>query len=116
MISAAVVTQTPRRTSAVGSGFQTRKPYRSVRLTQMKWNGTVSQLSQRSIATTFAAANATQATSIGLSRRNPVTHMTYGLDRRRAQLPAQPADADVHDVRAGIEVVSPHRLEELLAA
>ena len=47
-------------TIAVGRGAQTRKPYRSVRLIQMKWNGIVSQLGHAIIAATFAAANATQ--------------------------------------------------------
>src|SRR3954454_23904191 len=82
----------------------------------MKWNGTVSQLSQRSIAPRFASANANQARSSGLGRREPVAHIPHRLDRGRAELLAQPPDADVDDVRPRVEVVTPHRCEELLPA
>src|SRR5437016_2170358 len=82
----------------------------------MKWNAIVSQLAHRAIAARFAAANATQRRSIGLSRRKPVPDVTHGLDRRRPELLPEAADADVHDVGPRIEVVAPHLREQLLPA
>src|SRR2546423_12385653 len=82
----------------------------------MKWNGIVSQSCQRPIATRFAAANATHATSSPLRRSNPIPRVADGLDRGGAELLAQPADADVDDVRARVEVVAPYLGEEPLAA
>src|SRR5207237_10144361 len=74
----------------------------------MKWKGTVSQYSQRTIASKFASANASQASSTALRRSKPVTRMTDGFDRRiRAELLSQPADADVDDVRMRSEVIAP---------
>src|SRR5437868_13427813 len=83
----------------------------------MKWKGTVSQYSQRTIASKFASANASQASSTALRRSKPVTRMTDGFDRRiRAELLSQPADADVDDVRMRIEVIAPDLREQPLAA
>ena len=45
----------------------------------------------------------------------PVAHAAHGGDRVGAELLAQVADVDVDDVRAGVEVVAPHVVEQLLA-
>src|SRR2546423_14383615 len=82
----------------------------------MKWNGIVSQLCHRHIATRFAAANATHAISSDLRRSNPVPRVANGLDRVGAELLPQAADADVDDVRARVEVVAPDLREQALAA
>src|SRR5438552_18673407 len=103
----------------------------------MKWNGTVSQLCHRAIATRFAAAKATHAiskrkaptrrrrprgragfarASVGLRSSNPIPRVPDGLDRLGAELLPQPPDADVDDVRAGVEVVAPDLREQALAA
>src|SRR5436190_4509901 len=82
----------------------------------MKWNGIVSQLSQRHIATRFAAAKTTHAISRLLSRRNAIPRMPNGLDGVGAQLLPQAPDADVDDIRARIEVVAPDRREQPFAA
>src|SRR5256885_831403 len=85
----------------------------------MKWKGIVSQLAHRTMATTFAAANATHRRSIGLGRlrgRKPISHVADGFDRRGPELLAQSPDADVDDVRAWIEVVAPHVGKQLLPA
>src|SRR4029450_11839415 len=87
------------------------------RLTQMKWNGTVSQVGQTTIAATLSAAKAAQTSSRLLCRNPAITGMGNGLDRSlRAQLLAQAADADVDDVGAGVEVVAPDLGQEPLAA
>src|SRR4051794_40896277 len=81
----------------------------------MKWNGTVSQRSQRTIASRFATANANQPSSNALRLSQAVAGMADGLDRRsRPELFAQPADADVDDVRARIEVITPDLGEQPL--
>src|SRR4051794_9106471 len=87
----------------------------------MKWNGIVSQLSHTIIATTLAAANRTQPISTRSGRRclrgrEPISHIAYRLDRIRAELLAQPADAHLDDVRTRVEVVAPDGFEELFAA
>src|ERR1700680_807403 len=89
-----------------------------VRLTQIRWNGTVSQRSNTNIATRFAMAKITQAMSTQTKRRdghversariNPIPHSTNGLDQLAAKLGPQTADVDVDDVGARIEVISPH--------
>ena len=82
-----VARMTRPSTIPVGFGSHTRKPYSSVRLIQMKWNGIVSQLGTSAIATRFAAANANHATSTPLRRRKPIAAMPHRLDGRvRAQL------------------------------
>src|SRR2546423_7724964 len=83
----------------------------------MKWNGTVSQRSQRIIASTLASANASHANSTALCRSKPVTRMANGFDRRVwTKLLAQPADADIDDVRVRIEVIAPDLGEQPLPA
>src|SRR5437764_14640619 len=83
----------------------------------MKWNGIVSQLSQWIIARRFATAKRPHPRSIALSRGKAVPRVADGLDRRvGAELLPQPANADLDDVRAGIEVVAPHLGEQALAA
>src|SRR5947208_14492859 len=83
----------------------------------MKWNGIVSQRSQRIIASRFASANASHANSTALRRSKPVTRMADRFDRRVwTKLLAQPADADIDDVRVRIEVVAPDLGEQPLAA
>src|SRR2546421_7952239 len=90
----------------------------------MKWNGIVSQRSHRIIATRFAIAKRTQATStfrrLRMSRAlcgKPVSRVAHRLDRRvRPKLLAEAADADVDDIRAGVEVVAPDVREEPLTA
>src|SRR3989440_4490418 len=102
----------------------------------MKWNGTVSQLCHRAIAARFAMAKATHAisrrkaptrrrrstgragfarASVGLRSSNPIPRVPHGLDRLGAELLPQPADADVDDVRARVEVVAPDLGEQALA-
>src|SRR5947208_1087043 len=76
----------------------------------------VSQLSHSSIASRFATANAPHARSTRSGRGNTISDVTNGLDRGRAELLPQPADADVDDVGARIEVVAPDSLEQLLPA
>src|SRR5438874_5791240 len=116
-ISAPVAATTTPSVRYVAVTRQTRNPYTSVRLIQMKWNGIVSQLGHRPMATRFAAAKVPQAASIGLRRSKAIARMADRLDRRvGAQLLAEPADADVDDVRPWIEVVAPDLGQEPLAA
>src|SRR6266566_9199099 len=83
----------------------------------MKWNGTVSHRSQRTIASRFASANANQPSSTALRLSQAVAGMADGFDRRSGpELLAQPADADVDDIRAWIEVITPDLGEQPLAA
>src|SRR5436190_12314243 len=83
----------------------------------MKWKGIVSQRSQRIIASRFAIANANQPSSTALRLSQAVSGMSDCLDRRTgAELVAETADADVHDVRVRIEVIAPDLGEQPLAA
>src|SRR5512133_3042978 len=83
----------------------------------MKWNGIVSQRSQRIIARRFASANANQASSTALRLGQSVTGMADGFDRRPGpELLAQAPDADVDDVGVRVEVIAPDLGEEALAA
>src|SRR2546426_9036991 len=83
----------------------------------MKWNGTVSHRSQRTIASRFASANANQPSSTPLRLSQAVAGMADGFDWRSGpELLAQPADAYVDHVRAGIEVITPNLGEQPLAA
>ena len=59
-----VVTMTTASVQAVERTLQTRKPYSSVTLTQMKWNGTVSQSPNHSMATRLSPAKIPHAISI----------------------------------------------------
>src|SRR5438094_650651 len=115
-IKVPVEAPTPASTRPVAASRQTRKPYKSVRLTQMKWNGTVSHVSQTTIATRFATANANHASSTCLPRK-AVPDRAHGLDRRvRPELLAHAAHAHLDDVGARIELVSPDLGEQPLAA
>src|SRR5438105_13641223 len=88
-----------------------------VRLTQMKWKGTVSHSPKTSIPTRFRTVKTPQATSsqapLGTSRRtrssgrDAISFATDGDDRFGAQLGSQPAHVDIDDVGARIEVVAP---------
>src|SRR5436190_16681670 len=110
------------RTHIVGWTRHTRKPYSNVMLTQMKWNGTVSHVANRSMATRFTAANTAHAASSQFTRFSG--HSTRSgriqavplapdrLDHVRAELAAQTSDVDVDHVRTGVEVVAPHRREQ----
>src|SRR3954467_9711383 len=83
----------------------------------MKWKGIVSQLSQRIMATRFAAAHSTQPRSWSLGRIEAVGGVPDSADRNAfAELLAQAADADVHDVGARVEVVTPDLREQPFAA
>src|SRR5205085_7936531 len=94
-------------------------------------------LCHRAIAARFAIANATHANSrrkaptrrrrprgragfarasVGLRSSNPIPRVPDGLDRLSAELLPQPADADVDDVRARVEVVAPDLGEQALPA
>src|SRR6266566_2092623 len=114
---------TAASTVRVGRVRQTRNPYRTVRLTQMKWNGTVSHVGMTSIAARLASENTTQATSIHRSRCGhsiasgrieAVPNPTDRGDRVRTDLRAEPADVHVDHVRARVEVVTPDRREQPL--
>src|SRR5919197_5429610 len=110
---------TKASTPSIGPTRHTRKPYRSVRLTQMKWKGIVSHGSHSAIATRFATANAPHASSspVSLSLGKAVPRVADGLDRRgRPELLAQAPHTDFDDVRARVEVVAPDLGEETLAA
>src|SRR5215216_5905115 len=94
-----------------------------VRLTQMKWKGTVSHCGTRAMATRLAAAKTAQATSTqpeasGRCRRSrdgdSIALTSHGLDRVGAQLGPEPADVDVHHVGARVEVVVQDRREKPL--
>src|SRR5437879_1815873 len=82
----------------------------------MKWNGMVSQLSQRIIAAAFATANAAHATAIARGRADAITHIANRLDRGCAELLPQAPNTHVDDIRLRIEVIAPDLREELLAA
>src|SRR5215212_1070398 len=83
----------------------------------MKWNGIVSHRSQPTIASRFAIANATQASSTALCRSEPIPGMANRFDRRVwTELLAEPANADVDDIRVRIEVIAPDLGEQSLAA
>ena len=56
---------------------------------------------------------ASSGSMLPASRRELVSLTTHRLDQAEAELGAEPPDADVHDVGAGIEVVPPHGREQL---
>src|SRR6266702_7681809 len=105
----------------VGRTRHTRNPYSSVRLTQMKWKGTVSHSENTSIATRFAALKPAQATSIHWrppnsrrrSGRDDTVPLTPDrLDSPGTELAPQPPHVHVHDVRTTFEVVAPHHRQQ----
>src|SRR6516162_2759653 len=92
----------------------------------MRWNGTVSHDGQMAIAARFTSRRATQAISSSPRRswrrpcrgpRSPDRELipltSYRLDELVAELRPQPPHAHADDVRAGLELISPHRCEEL---
>src|SRR5438128_7731343 len=93
-----------------------------VKLTQMKWKGTVSQSGHSHMAMRFATANRPQATltttgrCAGQSDRSArcklVALSAHGLDRLLPQLRPQPADVHVDDVGTRLEVVAPDRRQQ----
>src|SRR4029453_14909038 len=92
-----------------------------VRLTQIKWKGTVSHRGTRAMATRLAAAKASQATSTqpeasARCRRSldggSIALTSHRHDRVGAQLGPEPADVDVHHIGARVEVVVPNRRGE----
>src|SRR5437764_8994681 len=95
-----------------------------VRLTQMKWNGTVSQSRNSSIPPRLTTEKRAHPTSSQWNRRtghshrsshtDPVSLPADRLDDVRSELPAEPRHVHVDDVRAGVEVEAPRRREELL--
>src|SRR2546428_12006102 len=88
-----------------------------VRLTQMKWKGTVSQVAKTSMPRRLAIAKIAQAMSIHGSPRtghaqrsgrvNPIPLAAYRFDRLAADLGSQPAYVDVDDVGAWVKAVAP---------
>src|SRR6476620_2632725 len=122
-MNAPVVSITTASTVKVGLVRQTRKPYRTVRLTQMKWNGTVSHAGRMRRAATSATENSTQATSIhrarfghssASGRIEPISHPTDRGDRVRTELRAEAANVDVDHVGPRVEVVTPDRRQQPL--
>src|SRR6476646_681750 len=118
-----VVTITTPSTVNVGLVRQTRQPYRTVKLTQMTWNGTVAHEGMRSIAARLASENSPQATPIHRSRFGhssasgriePVSHPTDRGDRVRTELRAKAANVDVDHVGPRVEVVTPDRRQQPL--
>src|SRR5215218_82512 len=94
-----------------------------VRLTQMKWKGTVSHWGTNAMATRLAAAKTAQATSSqpevsSWCRRSwdddPIPLTSHGGDRGGAELGPKPAHVDIDHVGARVEVVAPDRRQEPL--
>src|SRR2546428_4581334 len=116
-INAPVTVTTTDSVRYVAVGRHTRKPKSSVRLMKTKWNGTVSQLGHTAMATKFAIAKAAQAASGHLRCSKPIARMANGFDRRVCtELFAEPANADVDDVRPRIEVVTPDLRDQTFSA
>src|SRR5438445_6445574 len=90
----------------------------------MKWKGTVSHVPNRSIPPRLARENSAQPTSSQWRRRtghstrsshmDPVALPSHRLDDLGPELPAEPADVHVHNVRPAVEIEAPHRRQELL--
>src|SRR5439155_15232827 len=122
-MKAPVVNITAASVHAVDRTFHTRNPYRRVTLTQMKWNGTVSHDPNTNMANRLRRANAPQATSIQCLRSadcrrsgaiDPISFPADGLDQVRSQLRSKPPNVDVHDIGAGVEVISPNGIQQAL--
>src|SRR5438128_1053050 len=65
----------------------------------------------------FATAKTAQASSSQLRRRKAITRMANGFDWSiRPELLAQPPNADLHDVGARVEVVTPDLRQKALPA
>src|SRR5256885_1141832 len=119
-----VVDITATSTASVGPPRQTRKPYRIVMLTQMKWNGTVSQVGTICMAARLATEKRPQPTSSQWTRRpvgepasggvEAIALTPDGDDRVRSQLLPQAGHVDVDHVGAGVELVAPDGGQEVL--
>src|SRR5579859_779293 len=92
----------------------------------MMWNGIVSSDGQNTIAATLTTTRSIQATprplrgpsrpSAGVLRladREPISLTPHRGDEVVAELRAQSPHAHADDVRAGLELIPPHRREEL---
>src|ERR1700722_7664897 len=94
----------------------------SVRLTQMRWKGTVSQQGKKNMRSRLARGKAVHTTSItrggyGQPRRGSfrasspghelIALTPHGLDQLEAQLGAEAAAAHVDDVGPRVELVAP---------
>src|SRR5258707_4162905 len=83
----------------------------------MTWKGIVSHDGHSIITAREPTARAAQARSSCIGDSQPVTRMPHGLDRGGGpELFAQPPDANVDDVRSGVEAVSPDLRKEPLPA
>src|SRR2546423_7512388 len=107
-MSEPVATMTAARVQTVGFTLHTRKPYRTVRLTQMKWKGTVSQVGKVTMPTRLATANAPHARSIQYALNgqrpssesiDPISLAPNGDQRVGPQLGSEPSHVDVDHVR-----------------
>ena len=91
-------------------------PYSSVRLTQMKWNGTVCQSVRTIIAVRFANAKPAHRTSnawLRLRDIDTIANVPHRLDGFGSEFAPEPADVDIHDVAAWVKRVAPYILEQL---
>src|SRR4029453_679853 len=93
-----------------------------VRLTQMKWKGTVSHCGTNAMATRLATAKATQATSsqpeisswCPRSWDDAIPPTSHGRDRGGTELGPEPAHIDIDHVGARVEVIAPDRRQKPL--
>src|SRR5512133_3716986 len=122
-MNVAVVAMTAPSTHIVGRVRHTRNPYSRVRLTQMKWNGTVSHVGMSAMTARLARANATHAMSTQLSpfghsnrsrRIDAISLSPDGPDELGSELGPEPSHVDVHHVRPGIELIPPYGGEQAL--
>ena len=107
-----MITATTGQDAARG---QSVMPYMKAKLAQTRWKGIVSAPGNRYINSVFAEANTGQAAAMADLARESIAHIAHRFDEKGCQLRAQPADVDVHHVRAGVELESPHVGEHLLA-
>src|SRR3954454_23040669 len=114
-MSTPVTSITTLSTMAVGPEAHTRRPYSSVRLTQMKWNGIVSQSGYAYIANAQTIAKSPHRIS---GRRSggaeDIPHIAHRQDQSVTQLAPQPAHHHIHHVAPGVEPVPPALGQQLL--
>src|SRR6185437_9840767 len=96
---------TRARTSSIWPRRQVVNPYTMARPIQMKWNGTVSRPGHMYIATAHTQAMTDHAaTRPCLCEGVLIADIAHRLDPfRPVQFGAEPADADIDEVAAGIE-------------
>src|SRR5581483_8794228 len=111
-MAAPVVTMTTPSTASVGLIAQVLNPYSSVKLIQMKWKGTVSQFSNRKIASRLTAENAAHAASSSAGRKGQRSLMT-GRPSPDAR-PARPGSTTGRPASATGKLVAltAHRLDQ----